>query len=116
VVTPSCRRKLAQKTVVDKKIPIRMACFLFSISETCYRYEAKLSDENEVIADWLLRLTGAQRNWSFGLCYLYLRNVKHFKWNHKRVYRIYRELELNLRIKPQKRLIRENPIAMIVGL
>jgi putative transposase len=29
--------------------------------------------------------------------------------NHERVYRIYRELELNLRIKPKKRLLREKP-------
>ena len=29
----------------------------------------------------------------------YLRNVRGFRWNHKRVYHIYRELELNLRIK-----------------
>jgi putative transposase len=27
--------------------------------------------------------------------------------NHKRVYRICRQLELNLRIKPRKRLVRE---------
>jgi putative transposase len=44
-----------------------------------------------------------------GLCFLYLRNVKSYGWNHKRVYRIYRELELNLRIKPKKRLVREKP-------
>ncbi len=37
----------------------------------------------------------------------YLSNVKGFQWNHKRVYRIYRDLELNLRIKPKKRLVRE---------
>ena len=48
-------------------------------------------------------------NWGFGLCYLYLRNLKGFGWNHKRVRRIYCELELNLRIKPRNRLKRENP-------
>ena len=40
---------------------------------------------------------------------MYLRNIKGFQWNHKRVYRIYRELELNLRIKPRKRIVREKP-------
>ena len=60
----------------------------------------------------MIRLTTAQRNWGFGLCFLYLRNIKGFKWNHKRVYRIYRELELNLRIKPKKRIIRERPEAL----
>tara|TARA_B100002052_G_scaffold283911_2_gene295301 strand:- start:5483 stop:5851 length:369 start_codon:yes stop_codon:yes gene_type:complete len=45
----------------------------------------------------------------FGLCFLYLRNVKGFGWNYKRMYRIYRELELDLRIKPRKRLQRDAP-------
>ncbi|MET3139633.1 hypothetical protein AAKU61_004014 [Undibacterium sp. GrIS 1.2] len=82
------------------------------MSETCYRYRAKLSSENAEGADWLVRLTHNQRNWGFGLCFLYLRNVKGYGWNHKRVYRIYRELELNLRIKPKKRLVREKPEAL----
>src|SRR5690606_34319979 len=60
------------------------------------------------------RLTTAYRDWDFGLCFLYLRNVKGFGWNHKRVYRIYRELELNLRIKPKKRLVREEPEPLAV--
>nr|WP_230945410.1 IS3 family transposase [Burkholderia vietnamiensis] len=45
---------------------------------------------------------------------LYRRNVKGFGWNHKRVYRIYRELELNLRIKPRKRLVRQVPEPLAV--
>ena len=93
---------------------IALACRTFQISESCYRYQPKLSAENEKIADWLLALTKAKRVWGFGLCFLYLRNVRGFKWNHKRVYRIYRELELNMRIKPRKRLKREKPEALTV--
>jgi hypothetical protein len=82
-----------KQMVNDKSTPIRLACLAFSISVTCYRYQGKLSKTNEEIADWLIRLTQNQCNWGFGLCFLYLRNVKGFKWNHKRAYRIYRELK-----------------------
>lgn len=59
----------------------------------------------------MARLTYNQRNWGFGLCFLHLRNVKGFGWNHKPVYR---ELELNLRIKPRKRLVLEKPEPLAV--
>jgi putative transposase len=95
--------------VQTKGASIRQACTDFSVSATCYRYQPKRSSENTVIADWLVRLTHNQRNWDFGLCFLHMRNVKGFGWNHKRVYRIYWSLELNLRIKPKKRLVRERP-------
>lgn len=39
-----------------------------------------------------------------------------FSYNYKRIYRIYRELELNLHIKPRKRLKREVPELLIVPL
>ena len=114
MVSPSHRREVAKKAVETKGVSIELACRAFKISESCYRYERKLSEENKKIEDWLLRLTGNNRNWGFGLCYLYLRNVKGFKWNHKRIYGIYKELELNLRIKPRKRLSREKPEALSV--
>jgi putative transposase len=59
-------------------------------------------------------LTENKRTWGFGLCFLYLRNVQGYGWNHKRVYRIYCELELNLRIKPKKRLKRDKPEPLTV--
>lgn len=40
--------------------------------------------------------------------------MKGFAWNHKRVYRIYRDLELNLRIKSRKRIVREVPEPLAV--
>jgi putative transposase len=105
---------MAQEAVRCRGISVRSACQLFAVSESCYRYQVKLNEENEVIADWLLRVTDSQRNWGFGLCFLYLRNVKGFGFNHKRVYRIYCELSLNMRIKPKKRLQRENPEPLAV--
>lgn len=102
------------KAVAQNGVSIALACRAFEISETCYRYSPELSDENEEIADWLERLTANKRNWGFGLCFLYLRNVQGYGWNHKRVYRIYCELELNLRIKPKKRLKRDKPEPLAV--
>ena len=105
---------MAKRAVEEGRLSIRVACQAFRVSQSCYRYEAKTNAENEEIANWLLKLTDNHRNWGFGLCFLYLRNVKRFGWNHKRVYRIYRELELNLRIKPRKRLVREKPESLAV--
>jgi putative transposase len=105
---------MAETAVAKRGVSIALACRTFGVSETCYRYSPKMGGENEEIADLLVGLTNAKRSWGFGLCFLYLRNVQGRLWNHKRVYRIYRELELNLRIKPRRRLRREKPDALAV--
>lgn len=100
---------MAKQAMTTRSVSIRLACQAFTISETCYRYIPKMAGENKQIADWLVRLTTENTDWGFGLCFDYLRNVKHYQWNHKRVYRIYCELALNLRIKPRRRLKRQAP-------
>jgi putative transposase len=75
---------MAMNAVTRHGVSIALACRTFQISETCYRYSPVLSDENEEIADWLERLTANKRSWGFGLCFLYLRNVQGYGWNHKR--------------------------------
>jgi len=82
MVAPSRRKEMVRGALARFKASIRVAAF--GISHSGYHYQAKLVDENEVIADWLIRLTTAQRNWGFGLCFLYLRNIKGFMWNHMR--------------------------------
>lgn len=114
MVKPSHRKEMAIKVVAERGISIRLACDIFGISQTCYRYTRKLSTENDEIANWLIHLTTTNKRWGFGLCFAYLRNIKGFSWNHKRVYRIYRELELNLRIKPKRRIKRDKPDALSV--
>jgi len=73
---------MAEKAVVSRGVSIALACRTFQISESCYRYERKLSGENAEIADWLVKLTINRRTWGFGLCHLHQRNVKGFGWNH----------------------------------
>ncbi|QEQ95939.1 IS3 family transposase [Neptunomonas concharum] len=109
VVKPSRRKEMAQQAVVTRGISIRLACDAFGISENCYRYHPRLDSENAEIADWLIKLIEQESDWGFGLCFDYLRNEKGFVWNHKRVYRIYCELALNLRVRPRRRLNRHKP-------
>ena len=56
MVAPSRRKEMAQKAVQYRGVSIRLACQAFGISQRCYYYQAKGREENELIADWLLKL------------------------------------------------------------
>lgn len=111
------QRKLMAKAVALKYgfISIRRVCRLFHISETTYHYVSKLNDDNDLISKLLLEITSEHRTWGFQLCYLYIRNVLQVHFNHKRIYRIYCELCLNLRIKPKRRIKRERPEKLAIA-
>ncbi len=100
--------------MTQKGESIALACRTFDVSERFYCYQAKLRPENERIADLLKGPTHAHRTRGFGICLLHLRNVRGHSRNNKRIYRIYHNLELNLWIKPKKRLMRERPEELAV--
>jgi putative transposase len=56
---------MEQDAVSSRNISVRFACQLFVVSETRYRYRAKLREENDAIVDWLLRITGSAQ---LGIC------------------------------------------------
>jgi len=103
---------MAKAVLKTQNLSIRLLCEAFGVSKTAFHYQAKMPAEDQLIETWLLKLTKAHKRWGFGLCFDYLRNVKKFPWNHKRVLRIYRQLALNLRIKPKKRIVRKQPEAL----
>ena len=49
MVKASERKVLAHEVISKNKMSIALACRTFMISETCYRYTTKLSDENKKI-------------------------------------------------------------------
>lgn len=85
-----------------------MAC----ISRSAYYYERKLNNDDEII-EVLNNLTIRHNSWGFPKCFKRLRKMG-YSWNHKRVYRVYTELKLNLRRKAKKRLPNRNPQPLVV--
>lgn len=57
---------MAQQAVVDHAVSIRLACRTFSMSETCYRYQSKLNDDNARIAEQLIELTDSLKKIRIG--------------------------------------------------
>lgn len=78
------------------------ACKICGLSQSAYYYQPKKTDD-DVIKKELLKLAEKHIRRGFDMMFKMLRR-KGFAWNHKRVYRVYCELQLNLRIKPKKRI------------
>ena len=98
-----------------------MACFLFNVSQSCYRYPAGLDHDNIQIADWLIKLSNNNKTCGCRLCFLYLGHVKSYLWNEEHcsarpAYRIYKELKPNRRIKPNKRIHPTQPETLTVPI
>jgi putative transposase len=104
-----CGKQIAQNVVDTLQISVRCSCQLFCVSQTCYRYAAKWRDGYNVFSDSLNALSLRSRTRGFALMFLHLRNVHAKRWNHKRVYRVYCLLILNLRNKPHLRVVRVKP-------
>lgn len=81
---------------------LRQACVLFCISTSVFYYRAKRKDDSEVI-EQLSILADLHQQWGFWMMYHRLRKLQ-YQWNHKRVYRIYTDMQLNMRNKRKKRL------------
>lgn len=87
--------------VNNNKVSAYRVCRLLKLSRTVYGYRAKKTDDTE-IKEALEIIVKKHVRRGFKKCYDKIRLDGHL-WNHKRVYRVYCELGLNLRKKPKKR-------------
>ena len=92
----------------------RHACRLFCMSRSVCRYQPKPRDD-EPLQTALTELAEQHPRWGFRKMLHRLRHLGH-RWNHKRVYRVYCQLRLNLRVKPKKRLPTRTPQPLIQPL
>lgn len=81
----------------------RKACQALSTSRTVFRYRSNLAERDEPVILELNRLAGRHPGYGFWKMYQRLR-LDGLIWNHKRVYRVYTNLNLNIRRKHKRRL------------
>lgn len=77
-----------------------------------YRYQPKKRQDNKMIEELLKTYSAQHPTYGFQKLFNIIR-LKNYSFNHKRVYRIYCDLRLNLKIKPKKRLSPRTPIKLI---
>jgi putative transposase len=103
---------MAEKAVDKYGLSERRACRLIQMHRSSYRYVARPRDDSAVI-EVLGRLAETHRRWGFDKMMAWLRSHG-YRWNHKRVRRVYREMGLHIRIKPKKRLPSRHPQPLVV--
>ena len=84
------------------QISQRRACQVLNLSRSTYQYKKKPKQDEDVI-NQLDSLVEKHPSIGFWKCFYRIRR-KGFEWNHKRVYRVYTGMNLNIRRRAKKRL------------
>jgi len=83
-----------------------------SISKTYFYYKSARKADDKEIKAYLLSLAVEHKRWGFDKM-MQKAKSDNKPWNHKRVYRVYCELKLNIRVKPRKRLPKGEAKALV---
>ena len=102
-MTPCEKRDLVLYSKETHQMSFRRACQVFSLQTSVFYYRKIRKSKDDEIRAQLALLAEEHETWGFWTMHHRLRNLG-FGWNHKRVYRIYTSMKLNLRNKRKKRL------------
>ncbi|SEG74252.1 putative transposase [Vibrio hangzhouensis] len=105
VVAPAVKRELVDYARKQYQASLRMACPAVGISDSVYRYRPDPHRDDEVIAK-LQEAANRYPAYRFGKLFKVIRRWG-YRWNHKRLYRVYFSLKLNLRRKGKSAYLNE---------
>jgi putative transposase len=86
----------------EHSLSIRQACKAVNLPRSCFMYKRKPKDDTEAM-ERLQELVAKHPSIGFWKSYYRLRR-QGYKWNHKRLYRIYTLMKLNIRRRHKRRL------------
>jgi len=98
------------RTVVEQQqASLRRVCRVVGQRRATVYAKPKRVSADQLIGEQLMALSVKYLNWGFALMFGWLRLAGH-QWNHKRVYRVYKSMKLNLRAPvKRKKIKRDNP-------
>lgn len=100
---------MVRAVVKQQKTSLRRVCRVVGQRRATIYAKPKRINVDQLIAEQLIALSVKYLNWGFALMFGWLRLAGHH-WNHKRVYRVYKSLKLNLRAPvKRKKIKRDNP-------
>jgi putative transposase len=106
------RRELVDYARQQHGASLRLACRAVGISDSVYRYRPDTRKDEPVIRA-LQQAVERYPAYGFSKLFKTLRRWGH-QWNHKRIYRLYCDLNLNKRRRGKKRLPTRNPEPLAV--
>jgi putative transposase len=90
--------------VGEEDLPASRACRYLGLARSCYyKRPVGLKASDEPVVEVLNQIIAKNGRWGFWLCFDWMRN-NGYEWNHKRVWRIYKAMGLNLPRRTRKRL------------
>lgn len=101
---PPERRDAASYLVAERKVSIGRSCQAVGLSRSAwYKPPGDRMDKDREVIEVLSRLTESNHRWGFWQSYQQIR-FEGYGWNHKKVYRVYCQLGLNLKRRTKKRI------------
>jgi len=101
-LTPDEKDEMMTTMIQNHKVSHRQAYAEIGIPRSSYYYQHKPKDDAELI-ELLQQLVDRHPSIGFWQCYYRIRR-KGFDCNHKKLYRVYTDLKLNIRRRYKKRL------------
>lgn len=109
---PPAQREATTFLTQEHALSVRRACDAVRIAPSSFYYRARPRDDTPVV-EALNALVGAHPRDGFWMCRKRLRAAG-YPWNHKRLYRVYCALKLNLPRRTKKRLPPRSRVALQV--